>query len=334
MKHHLTILAACIMLASCHRTAQPVKIIFETDMGNDVDDAVALAMLHRYVDDGAAELLAVGINKEGACAAEFVDLMDTWYGHPDIPIGIVHDGLPCGAPKEFTRTVAEMDSDDGTPLFRRTLSCHDSLPDAVTMYRRVLSAQEDGSVTIASVGFSTNLARLLQTGADEYSPLSGPELVKAKVKQLVMMAGDFTPDGRPEYNVRIDIPSARAIFESWPGTVVTSPFELGNVVRYPGVIIQDGFSKAPHPLVEAYKAYKPMPYDRQMWDPTAVMFAVEGAAGFTISEPGRISVDDSGATHFEPAAGGDRFYLSVQGAQAEQMVKRIVGLTADNIEDN
>ena len=42
---------------------------------------------------------------------------------------------------------------------------------------------------IAQVGFSTNLARLLDTGADEYSTLSGIELVKRKVKLLSLMAG-------------------------------------------------------------------------------------------------------------------------------------------------
>ncbi len=107
---------------------------------------------------------------------------------------------------------------------------------------------------------------------------------------------------------------------------------MGNLVRYPATVIQNGFTKAPHPLVEAYKAYKPMPYNRQMWDPTAVMFAVEGESGFTVSGPGRISVDENGSTHFEPSADGDRFYLSVQGTQAEQMVRHIVELTADKTE--
>ena len=43
--------------------AEPVRVIFDTDMGNDIDDAVALAMLHSFVSRGEAELLAVTVTK-------------------------------------------------------------------------------------------------------------------------------------------------------------------------------------------------------------------------------------------------------------------------------
>jgi len=39
------------------------------------------------------------------------------------------------------------------------------LPDAHTLYRKILAKQPDSSVTIISIGFSTNIARLLLTGA-------------------------------------------------------------------------------------------------------------------------------------------------------------------------
>ena len=46
---------------------------------------------------------------------------------------------------------------------------------------------------IAQVGFSTNLARLLESPADRSSPLTGHELVERKVKLLSLMAGAFQP---------------------------------------------------------------------------------------------------------------------------------------------
>ena len=51
----LLMLATIAMVAACTMTAsaaKPVKIIFDTDMGNDVDDVVALDMLYKYVDEG------------------------------------------------------------------------------------------------------------------------------------------------------------------------------------------------------------------------------------------------------------------------------------------
>ena len=38
---------------------KPVRIIYDTDLGGDCDDAGTLAMLHRLCDLGEAELLAV-----------------------------------------------------------------------------------------------------------------------------------------------------------------------------------------------------------------------------------------------------------------------------------
>jgi hypothetical protein len=48
-------------------------------MGNDIDDAMALDMLYKWVEDGKVNLLAVMINKEGSAPAEFIDIMNTFY---------------------------------------------------------------------------------------------------------------------------------------------------------------------------------------------------------------------------------------------------------------
>ena len=71
------------------------KIILETDIGNDVDDALALDMLYKYLDAGDIDLLGITINKEGTYPAKYTDIMNTWYGYPQIPIGIIHNGERC-----------------------------------------------------------------------------------------------------------------------------------------------------------------------------------------------------------------------------------------------
>src|SRR5205085_11191369 len=57
------LLAATLMLA-VSASAAPVPVIFDTDMGNDIDDALALAMLHALQTKGEAKLLAVTITKD------------------------------------------------------------------------------------------------------------------------------------------------------------------------------------------------------------------------------------------------------------------------------
>src|ERR1700761_3833088 len=74
------------------RAATPVPVIFDTDMGNDVDDALALAMLHAFASRGEVKLLAVTVSKDNPWAVEYVRMVDEYYGRGSIPVGIVHDG--------------------------------------------------------------------------------------------------------------------------------------------------------------------------------------------------------------------------------------------------
>ena len=333
MKRLLLILVIFVVLlpGCCRKTGsvadQPLSVIFETDLGNDIDDALALDLLYKYQDAGMIRLLAVNLNKNGEAPAEFADILNTWYGYPDIPIGIIRDGAECetDAAVNYAKAVVDLKDTEGKPLFARSHPGYAGYPEAVTLYRKLLAAAPDTSVVIASVGFSTNLVRLLETPSDGYSSLTGAELVARKVKRLVTMAGDFSGSGHCEYNVIKDVPAAKVIFEKWPTPLVTSPFELGIQVQYPATSIENDFSWAPqHPVVEAYKAYLPMPYDRPTWDPTAVLYAVEGGDWFTVSPPGRIEVTDKGATLFTEDPAGDRRYLAVTPEQAGAILNHFI----------
>ncbi|MBR0532628.1 MAG: nucleoside hydrolase, partial [Bacteroidales bacterium] len=76
----------------------------------------------------------------------------------------------------------------------------------------------------------------------------------------------------------------------------------------------------------AYKAYMQMPYDRDTWDPTAVLYAVEGDKWFAVSEPGTIKVTEEGSTLFTPDEKGTRRYISVDKAQAEAIKAHFIEL--------
>lgn len=301
------------------------KIILETDIGNDVDDALALDMLYKYLDAGKIDLLGITINKEGQYPAEYIDIMNTWYGYPRIPIGIIHNGVDCeNDATNYAKAVCLMQGQNGKPAFKRSLKNYNRLPEAPTLYRKILSQQPDSSVTIISVGFSTNLARLLDTPADKISPLTGKELIAKKVKLLCTMAGCFNNPNLYEYNVVKDISAARKVFSEWPTRLVTSPAEVGIAINYPGKSIENDFSwTSMHPMVEAYKSYQKMPYDRPTWDLTSVLYSVEGSY-FTVSPAGRIKITDKGATEFTPDPRGNRYYLKVDSIQAENIKQHFI----------
>lgn len=324
MKRLVSAVCALAVFAGCSQTQKESNdeaqvVIFETDMGNDVDDAMALDLLYKAMDDGKINLIAVSNHKKSDYASEFIDIMNTWYGYPDIEVARGAVCIPNTAERDYTEAVCLMENELGEPLFERTKS-EKQISESVEMYRRLLSAQKDSSVIIVSVGFSTSLAALLQSGPDEYSELDGRELVGRKVKLTSVMAGSFGDNARAEYNIVNDIASARYVFEHWPAPIALSPFELGRMVQYQGTYIESDFTWAEsHPMAEAYKSYRPMPFNRAAWDLTSVLYILHPQM-FTVSQSGRLSVDENGFTHFAPEEHGRDVVLGADREQADSML--------------
>ncbi len=306
-----------LAMAAPASAAPPLRIIFDTDMGNDVDDALALAMLHAFASRGEVKLLAVTVSKDNPWAAEYVRMVNEYYGRATIPVGIVHDGKT---------------TEDGLYV-RQVCELHGRHPDrakvqdAVELLRKTLASEQDGAVTLIQVGFSTNLARLLQSAPDRYSNLSGMDLVKKKVRLLTVMAGNFA-ESKPEYNVMTDRPAAARVFSSWPTDIYFSGFEVGLAVLYPAASIENDFP-AGNPVAEAYRVFAKMPYDRPSWDLTTVLYDLRPDRDyFNVSPPGDVLVLPDGTTKFQPSAHGKRYFLRVDTVQAARVREACVWLAS------
>jgi purine nucleosidase len=301
--------------------AAAVRLIFDTDMGNDIDDALALAMIHTMETRGEAKLLAVTTSKDNQFVGPFIDLIDTFYKRPGIPIGTVRDGKTRDDGK-YLRPVVE------SGLYPHTLTDSQKAPDAVAVPLKTLAAEKDHSVVLVQVGFSTNLARLLDSKPDHSSMAPGLELVRSKVRLICVMAGQF-PTGPAEFNVRVDIEAARKLFGESPVPIVFSGFEVGKGILYPATSIQHDFAYVPHhPVADAYRAYMPMPYDRQTWDLTAVLYAVRPKGTFGLSAKGRVTVDDKGVTTFAEDPNGLHQYLTATPEQSRQALAQMIELAS------
>jgi hypothetical protein len=313
--------------------AEPVRLIFDTDIGNDVDDVMALAMIHAIEARGGCRLLAVTVTKDHPKAAALVDAVNTFYGRGGVPIGVVRNGV---TPDEgrFLKLA------DDAGRYPHDLKSGADAPEAVGLLRRTLAAQPDGSVTLVQVGFFTNFVRLLASPPDGHSPLTGRELIQKKVTRLSVMAGAFQTVGADnhflEFNVVQDVPAAQKLAKEWPTPILWSGFEIGIAAAYPHRSIERDFDYVPHhPIKEAYYLYEPPPHDRPTWDLTATLAALLPDAGyFTLSPPGHVEVADDGFTRFVKAADGsmglagrDRF-LVMNGMQAERVREALVWLTS------
>lgn len=332
MRSVSVVLAVCGLLCAVAQpglhAAEPVRLIFDTDMGNDIDDCLALGVIHALQSRGECQLLAVTLSKDNAAAAPFCDAVNTFYGRGEIPIGVVRNGKTPENSPYLDGTLAAKHG--GALAFPRDLHSGADAPDAVALLRQILAEQPDQSVVLVVVGFSTNILRLLESPADANVPVTGQKLVTSKVRELVMMAGMFSPQRVKEYNIFIDAPAARALFEKWPTPLVTSGFEIGTAVKYPAESIVRDFNYVPHhPLPYAYKLYQKFPYDRETWDLTSVLYAVRPDRGyFGLSDAGQISVDAQDVTQFASTPNGKQRYLTLTPGQMERVKEALVQLAS------
>lgn len=327
----------CFLLATTVLPAKdPVKIIFDTDIGNDVDDTMALAVAHALQGRGELEILAVTTTKDHPCAAPMVSLLNVFYGRPEIPIGVVKDGATRDEGR-YNKQVAEKRGEGGRLVYPRNVNPGDPLPEAVTLIRKTLAAQPDGSVVIVQIGFFTNLARLLDTPGDEFSPLTGKELVLKKVRYVSLMAGAFEGgEGRyhqdsAEYNVGCDLPSARKMIADWPTEMIFSGFEIGEEIHYPSASMKNDFEYVPnHPVKDGYAHYRGLDNDQPTFDLNSVLYVARPDRGYYgLSEPGTVSFDEKGVSRFTPNPDGKHRFQKVDAAQKAMVREALVQLTAE-----
>lgn len=259
-------------------------VILDTDIGNSLDDLLALDILHHYCSQGKINLLAVMVNHDVPLAPQATDVFNTWYGAGQIPIGTVTDGVKeSHIWEDYAPLLCNNES------YRRTISDYSTLPDAVTLYRKILAKSDDKSVTILSIGFLTNISRLLESGPDEYSPLTGIELVKKKVCSVVAMCGS---QNEAEYNVSYDIPSARTVFAKLPVAMSIIPGETTISVLSEDIFEHTAWA-GHHPVALAYTTHDKT--DMNMcWDAIAAMAYVTGFSDVTISGTYDAAINDKG----------------------------------------
>ena len=205
------------------------SIIFDTDMVSDYDDVGAVAVLHAAADAGQCGILAMGTCSGDNASVGVVEILNAYYGRPEIPVGGCKSSPvgpfgPRGNPKDHQKYV---DLVAAYPEWVKHAKAGDA-PDAVEVYRKVLAAASDNSVVLCTVGFLTNVRRLLESKPDAYSKLDGRALVAKKVHSWFAMACG-NPKGK-EYNAMGDAASSKIAIETFPGPIVFSDFAYGHDV--------------------------------------------------------------------------------------------------------
>jgi len=295
-----------ISVSAQAQKTKPLPVIFDSDMGPDYDDVGAITLLHAFADSGYINILATVASTKYEGVAAVFNVLNTYFKRP---------GLPIGVPKSKALELKDSQHWTDTLLLKypHKIKRNDEALSAIEVYRKSLASQPDGSVTIITVGFLTNLADLLQSHPDKYSKLTGKELVRKKVKQLVCMAGSF-PAGN-EFNVRMDAASSKIVFENWETPILFSGVEIGMKIKTGLPLVNDRSIKN-SPVKDVFRISIPLsPQDsagRMSWDETAVVIAVKGYKPWWNIQTGKIKIADDGSNTWENGSSLHSYLIELQ----------------------
>ncbi|KAK4221433.1 inosine-uridine preferring nucleoside hydrolase-domain-containing protein [Podospora fimiseda] len=278
-------------------TPSPKRLIIDTDLFSDVESvkhshsslcSLQLTTTKIQSDIGALllaatspsiDLLAVNVNYPSSYSALAASSVLAHFGHPNTPIGITRPLSNDTFFDSWFFTLGEYASKVAYHFPGGTLSWDRHAEDAwdpVALYRKTLAGCPDGNgVTIVSIGYMDNISALMNSTSDGHSPLSGEELIAAKVSELVVMGGQY-PRGR-EYNFWGRNASLTAhVVNNWKWPVVYAGFELGENVKSGKRLMTEG--PQGNPASMAYKWYT-YGEPRESWDPLTVLYAIDGLDG-------------------------------------------------------
>jgi inosine-uridine nucleoside N-ribohydrolase len=261
-------------IAGCQ---QPIPIIFDTDIGSDIDDALALALALQSPELDVRAVTTVSDDTVGRSRLAWKEL--GLYGRRDIP-------LATGAPE----TLVDPAMTPRVPPQFQVLTAQDILPPAAR--RRAADLIVDTlldspqKLTLVPVGPLTNIALALKM----------EPRIKEKIERIVLMGGAFGLL-RPEYNIRRDYLAASIVFGS--GVPITAVgLDVTLRCKLEGADLErlraagNEASRFLVRLIELWQNRQPEQYPT-LHDPLAM--AVAFRAGLVETQLGRVEVETAGA---------------------------------------
>jgi hypothetical protein len=198
IKKYSHFFALLLLIVSSFSFAKTQKIIIDGDLGADPCDFATISMAYNMHNNDEIEILALMMPIPDDIATQNLSILDALYNRKDkpIPIGVFKNKSD---PLYQTMLDGVNNVVHAKPAAKVINKIHndlvstniDSAWGGVSLYRKLLSEQEDGSVTLLFEGQLGLLLGLLQSEADEYSPLSGIDLINKKVDKIVSMIGTF-----------------------------------------------------------------------------------------------------------------------------------------------
>lgn len=198
------------------QTAVP-PVIIDTDFASDADDVVAVRLAMCFQDLGMLDIKGIALSTTYSRSPLALHALCRQDGYGDIPVAMDTSGNGVQVHTEYVDVMYEM------PKSR------DDYEQPVPMYRRILAAS-DTKVNIITLGFLQNIHGLMDSMPDQYSALTGMELIAQKVDTIYIVGGNST--GKPSFNFYWTgekvISAARETVNRFPARIVFLQTDLSD----------------------------------------------------------------------------------------------------------
>ncbi|MBC8603632.1 DUF4038 domain-containing protein [Parabacteroides acidifaciens] len=266
------------------------RVIVDTDIDSDVDDAGTLAMLYTLHKQHKINLLGTIVTSDDPFAATCVSAFNAFYGMGQLPLGFLEGQSSLKNHSRYTRQISEE--------FPHDLASWRDAEAATHTYRKLLAESPDHSVVILTIGHLSSLQKLLQSSADQYSPLNGKQLVEAKVRKWYCMGGLF-PEGKEANFSRPDPASTVYCLANWTKDVVFCGWEIGQQVVTGDAALKAKLPRE-YPMYRAYELYNNF-QGRASWDQvTAFLLSDEASRYFELDNAGSCQLQADGSNRWIP----------------------------------
>ena len=190
---------ASLYIAQSAQPSVPQKIIIDTDIGDDVDDAFAVALAL-----SSPELQILGISTTFGDTETRAKLLDRFLGEvgrQDIPVAM-------GIPTHTSNLLTQRRYAEGGHFAKA------SRPRAVDFILEQIRLYPD-QITLVAIGPLINVGALVDKNAETFRKLRRVVLMGGSIERGYGDIGYSAPRGpEAEWNIKNDIPSAQKLFVS------------------------------------------------------------------------------------------------------------------------
>jgi inosine-uridine nucleoside N-ribohydrolase len=281
-------------------------VIYNTSMDRP-DAALALAALYVLSSRNEARVGAVCVTGSGLNAAIFCDVVGRVYvpavrsSNTNLPVGLAVTTPPAPDPP-MTAAAIDRKKENGDPQYVRTIRKLTDTSLAEAMLRNAVTLNVEGVAVLSAP--ATSLARSLELAGTK-------DLFAKRVKRLVIVDA-----GVPQK----DAAALSKVIAEWPTPVVFCGRDAGAAIKFPGATLDTAFAWAPaHPVADAYRAFKTMPYDAPLYDVVALYYSVHPDSELFTTSEGTLSVTPDGTLKFVAGAGNVRNLTLNPGTKSEAL---------------